>query len=638
MISQLLQQAEEATPESSPRRTADHEIKEIPWLKTPEARKALADQIAKYIDLAESDQRLLKINETRSRLRAIYDNETVGELSEKERAGVPKHKVGVLRPRVRQRASSAVNAITTMDPVFRCFSLGKQERVEEIEDVLQQACVNIDFTEKANEIVETTMVEMGCLVRVMPMHESGGHELASHNGKFVGPMVEPISLRDFVAYPLRPGQLKQTRLHGYKFIHMDYEIDQLRNLGIYLKPDGDYSDLVPTDEINDTTDKPDGEKGGAIANDSDQIKVYDLIFDFVPDATLKKLLKMEKLTSYPRLRVVFAKDSKTLLRVESWTHPISPLVLVQSEKDLTCLLSRNGVANDIQSEQLVVNTLLGEILHSVEMSNDPPILGTPAWSKFSPRKGSGYNRGEMIAVADPTKAVPLKAGSDVMAMMQVMQMVITFAEGSSQASNAVSGMGNSRPGTATEESIKFQGFQMASSGDVRSLSKGFVQIARNMLYWIAFQFNEWAATYMTDPETGQINTNLRPEDLRRPIVVDLASDQAESRPEAQIASVQTLLAVLVQLGPEMIMQYMPVLPKLIRTIILNLPLQDKQDILDTLDQMGGGVSQGNGPEQLLAQLLAAQGQSALGSDSSGAEVGTGNPALEPEDLIAANPG
>lgn len=641
MIDQLLLQSQEQ-PKKAPRRTAKDELADIPWLKSEEAQTALAQQIKRYIELAEGDQRLSTINQTRSRNRAIYDNEEVGALAEKDRVGLPRHRVGVLRPRVRQRVSSAVTAITSMDPIFRCFELGKQERVEEIEDVLQQACINIDFTEKTWEIVETAFVEMGCLVRVMPMNEDGGHELAAHNGKFVGPMVEPISLRDFVAYPLRPGPIKQTRLHGHKFIQMTYEIEQLRNLGIYLPATDKTRNLTTTDDLNDVSDKPDAEKGGSIANDSDMVKMYDLIFDFVPDDNLASLLKMQKLTAIPRLHVIFAMDSCAILRVEKWDHPISPFVLVQTEKDLSCLLARNGVANDIQSEQLVVNTLLNEILHSIELRNDPPILGAPAWTRMSPRKTAGYNRGELLNVADPTKAVPLNAGSDVLPMMQVMQLIISFAEGSSQASNAISGMGNARPGTATEENIKFQGFQMASSGDVRALSRGFVQIARNMLYWLGFQFDQWAATYMRDGETGQVTTALSAEDLKRPVVVDLASDQAESMPQSQIAAAQTLLATIIQLasfGPELIMQYMPVIPKVMRTIIANLPLQDKQDIMATLDQMeSGGVSPGDGAQQLIAQLQAATGAAGMGSPSASAEVGTGQPALEPEDLIAANPG
>jgi len=606
---------------------------------TPESRRELGADIIKCIQMATEDPRNIAINDRRKRLRAQYDGDPIAADKESQEANVTPIAIPVMRPRIRQRAESLARSITSMDPPFLVTEVDRKTSAEIIENILRQAWNNIRQTWIMWQIAETGLVELAVPMMVQPLSEEDGHANAAHNGEFVGPMLEAISPRHFFRWPLRPGPLMDCRIHGHVFDMMDYEIQMLQESGVYLES----ANIRGSSDSITNQPKPDGEQDKSITADG-VVRTYDVIYLHVPKR-YSQAGSGDPSDKARKLRCILTEQGE-VLSVEVWDHPVSLFVYIQPEIDLECAISGNGASSDMQPLQNVVNQMGGEIIHAAALLNDPP-LGEEVPMGQKPMQGRQYHRGQRIPLGRTGEIQQVKAGAPMDALIATINLFVQFAEGASQTSSAISNMMNPHETTATEESIRFQGFQMASSADVRAFSHGLIEVARNMLYWIHADLDTWVARYMPDEVDENTMAELR-DALKRPLVITLPADQSESLPGMQIQAAQMILGMIVGLPQEMVMLYLPLVPDLIKTIITNLSLGNKNELLEKLrpieekvmamfEQMGLGVPMGDGTgTDELGAIAGVTGMA--GPTQAPPDSASGTPAVAIEDILAANAG
>ena len=438
----------------------------------------LSAQLRQYIQLAESDELRKEQNERRQQLRDVFANVKRKRTPEEERTGKVPADVQVLRPRIKQRINSAVSTISSADPLFRALDVDGVTPNDQYQEILRQAQVNIDMSSIWRSVMEMALVEMSAIVYTMPYIEDDGIDEATHTGKFVGPLPKCISPRHFIAYPLTYGQLNSTRIHGHMFDMQDWEIERHREIGIYL-PESIGGPVVAGETVSDTN-RIFGSEATQATHPINSVRCYSLIFNYIPSGKRTPVRLLVTCTS-----------SGAILSVEDWPHSLSPYTIIEMEPNPDALLASNGAANDIVSEQFVINDLLTKVLHGVRWATEPALKGPPKPVKDT----EGLVPGGYYPTMLPEQVDVVALNPNLQPAIQVIQLLMAFAESSSSTSSTVTGGGGFARGdsTATEENIKYQGFQLASSGDISGASRGMTQVAKAMLYWIRVLWDEWKA-------------------------------------------------------------------------------------------------------------------------------------------------
>ena len=138
------------------------------------------------------------------------------------------------------------------------------------------------------------------------------------------------------------------------------------------------------------------------------------------------------------------------------------------------------------------------------------------------------------------------------------------------------------------------GFQLAGSSDLMAISPALCQMAKLMLAMIGFYWDRYVNVY------GDALAVKDGRTLRLPYTIELAGKAPEDAPQTQIEQAKLLLETALNFPQEGI----PV-SELVRAIVLNSGLNNKEDLLAAMDQVFAQqhmMDQMMNPDAILAAL------------------------------------
>lgn len=565
-------------------------------------RQKLCDYISDLYSQAVNDPRKKQLNDRAAENRSFWDNNLREQTPEAIERGVPNSRVQIMKPRIAKRIAQLHGMLTSSDPMFQIQKLNGTDVIASMQSMLRQHLLNVDFVVKTYEAAEMAGIESEAIIRVFPFNEPNGLAGAGHVGHFVGPMPEVISPRHFIAFPLRSGGLRKTTIHGHFFDLLDYEIQQQQSLGIYLpssysaKPSGSDPHLSNESLMSKQSDKT--------VTSTKNNRCSSLVVKYPCDDGAVMVLLVDWIQS-----------SKTLLRVVEWKHDIDIYYQCQLETSSDNLFAVNGPANDLQVEQKTADVLWQELLHAIALNNDPPIMDDSSERSKSVGKVHRYKRGERIPVVGE-RAVALKAGAPVNDLASMLNMVMSMSDSSANVASSLLGVtdADSKNETATRTQMKMTGFQLGGNKDAIIFSIGLKQVVRACMYWLLKQLDDWVEVYDdTLPGETSIYDGIRNE---QSYIIGLSSSMGQNLPDTQIAAIRMLLETIGMLDDQTKSMVVPLMPELLKTIVNNLPLNNRQTLTEKL--------------MSLLQVEQGEGQIADGTDGdAGGDSGVGGGQLDP---------
>jgi hypothetical protein len=334
-------------------------------------------------------------------------------------------------------------------------------------------------------------------------------------------------------------------------------------------------------------DKQDGESGTGTSRTS---HVWDV---------LHRHILNEKTGEEIWLRVVVDAFGR-VLRCTEWTHPYSWYVTMQDDDEAKGFWSETGVASDMAGWQNVINAVVNEIVFNAMRQSRAPIL---VQDGMFPTDLDGYGDKQFIPVKSLEGAMPLPVQNAVAELMNTVQLCLQFVDTASHSSAAVTGGSSPGPNkTATEEGIKYQGFQLATSDDVAMYGEALIRAARLSLYWITVYWEEYESVYREELAKHEITLDK----LKAKSVLTLNGQVPSQLPMQQVQTAQAALMLLSQAIADK-PEFEGIKVKLIKTIIDNMPLKGKEELMPLLEEMEKATDEQMAMAKVMEQLAAQMG-------------------------------
>ncbi len=583
--------------------------------------KAIIEKIGQNVllDIEQSKVNTISLRDTRDQNLALYRGINLDPTPKDKNKKRPRYSVPVMKPRINQRAANFSANLCQPDPIFTIYGLDSQTKINAQETLLAFALNNIKIEAKVRTAGKKAMLRHSAIIRVGNFNFPDGFEGAAHSGSFCGPVWDIMDPDDFAAWPNIRGSFEQTVTHGHRFEMADFVIRQKITKGEYL-PDrlsGSFSGGVELKPVI-TGEKQDGITG---AQSSRTTHIWDV---------LHRHILNEKTGEEIWLRVVVDCMGR-VLRISEWEHPVSWYVLMQDDDEAKGIWSETGVASDCAGWQNVLNAVVNEIVYNGMRQSRAPVLYEKGMMSSDV---DGHGDDQFIEVKSLEKVMPLPVSNAVEELLMIVNMCMNFADSASHSSSTITGGGNTGPETtATEEQIKYQGFQLATSDDVAMFGDALIKAARLSLYWITYYWDEWSACYKNEIDAQQIDI----EQLKAKSIITLNGQAPSQLPQQQVQTAQTVLMLLSQVIADK-PEFEGIKVKLMKTIIENMPLKGKEELMPLLEEMEKEADEAMAMQKMMAQLQAQlppgamQALMASGQIPQGALAAQGAPALPPASM------
>lgn len=549
--------------------------------------KATIEKIGQNVllDVQQSKVNTTDLKATRDQNLALYRGVNLDPAPKDKNNKRPRYSVPVMKPRINQRAANFAANLCQPDPIFTIYGLDSQTKINAQETLLAFALNNIKIEAKVRTAGKKAMLRHSSIIRVGNFNFPEGFEGAAHSGAFCGPVWDIMDPDDFVAWPNIRGSLEQTVTHGHRFELADFVIRQKITKNEYL-PDrlaGTFTGgLEPKPVV--VGEKQDGISG---AQSSKTTHIWDV---------LHRHILNERTGEEIWLRVVVDCLGR-VLRISEWNHPHSWYVVMQDDDEAKGIWSETGVASDCAGWQNVLNAIVNEIVFNGMRQSRAPVLYEKGMMAGDM---DGYGDEQFIEVKSLEKVMPMPVQNAIQELMMIVNMCMNFADSASHSSSTITGGGNTGPeSTATEEQIKYQGFQLATSDDVAMFGEALIKAARLSLYWIAYYWDEWSRCYASEIQAQQIDLAQ----LKAKSVITLNGQAPSQLPQQQVQTAQTVLMLLSQVIADK-PEFEGIKVKLMKTIIENMPLKGKEELMPLLEDMEKEADEAMAMQQMMAQLQA----------------------------------
>jgi hypothetical protein len=195
-----------------------------------------------------------------------------------------------------------------------------------------------------------------------------------------------------------------------------------------------------------------------------------------------------------------------------------------------------------------------------------------------------------------------------------MQTVKEVADSVSTTPDTITGSpSNEADPTATEENIKFRGFQMGVSDDVMAIAPSLVKVARLVILLLVENFDRWYPIY------GQYVAIKTVDELKALCLIEVAGKSPQDSPQMQAQQADQLI----QIAGAFPQAGIPV-AELVKTIVESTSLANKEDLLRALDaaqQQMGMIQNAQQLTQIMGPLMQAKGLPAPGGAQGGPQPG-----------------
>jgi hypothetical protein len=553
--------------------------------------KGKRDTLGMRLQMAASNSDLQKgdLLERIKRNEAFYENKNLAP-AKLPWLGAQFFHIGMTYPRIQKRKSAFVNTVCSQERVFRMLDLGRQDRVEAVEQTLDWHLSLTNFKYRLDEMAQIAYVTNGAHWRVTFQHHPEGYEGSTITGPFAGIVLDPIHPEYMDIWPAGGNGIAGARYVGHKWEELQSDVQARQESGEWFN---DNKVLGGDKRLRDRPEdlqNPQAQ-GGAIEDANvvlrDGIWREDLDGDGIAE----------------RYHVIWHEPSAYILEIEEYKIPFAHYVAMNLKRETGLHWTEGSVAQDMQGLQVLMNSLMNLFVWGVQMSTMPPVLTEGGTSGDSLK---GYRPGTLQNVRNVKATQPLQINFQAAQMFpMILNIIKDFADSVSNVSGALTGSPSTpTEQTATAENIKYQGFQLSGSDDVNAMQQGLTQVARISLWLLAENFDVWYQMYK-----DQVSVESADE-LRRNLIIELASTDPQDAPQLQIQQAQLLL----QLATTFPQAQLPIV-EILRTIVNATNLKDKGDILRAIDQNAAA----------LQQLQAQYAEQGIGQNGQNEPNGPGQP-------------
>lgn len=496
-------------------------------------------------------------------------------------AGAPFFHIPLTKPRIKKRKDALVQAILAPEVAFRFKKIGQQDSVKDVEHDVQLALEWQDWQQDLDAGGQIAMIANNVMFRVTFQEHPHGFEKAVHTGPFCGPVIEVAHPDYTVVFPATPGPLTGKRLIA--------TCSEVRAADIHaaIKRKEFFEDVKLGGQADERIRK-EHEKDGDLQN-------LNVVSDEEEDRNINKWdgLWRDDLDGKGEkwYRVQYRLDGDTLLRIDEYPEDL-PLWYAagQIDKEYGVHWTEGSPAQDLQGLQILMNATVNQFFWTLQRLSAQTVLAER--SNADPGELVDLPPGAYVPVKNLGKTAVIGGAGSLQGSDVLIQLIRQFADGASSVSDSVTGAPSvGRESTATEENIKWAGFQMTGSADVTAMAPCLVQIAKIIVamlykYWDRFSECYGDALAIQDREV-----------LKQPYVIEIAGKAPEDSPQAQMDQARLIMELAAQFPEEGI----PI-SELIRMIIQNSGLTNKEDLINAIDEQASMMGNMD-PMQLLQGMM-----------------------------------
>lgn len=469
----------------------------------------------------------------------------------------PVYPVNVCKPRLTKRAALIVQTLTAGDTFFEFKKIGDQKASAEVNQLVEW---HLEVTRHDSWIrnwVKDALKYGVSHLRVQYVTDQQQHD-ATIVGPYSGPEFDVIGPADFHIWPATSKGIRAAKYVGHRLEMLMSEVKAKQKAGEFLA-----GTLVPHKENDKDSVAPiqqDTEAGYGDHFLDEPITLYDGL-----------------LTSYEKgqrevFRIVCDTNSGYVALLHKYDLGEPWYVALHSEQETGVHWPSGSPGHDQQAPQKVVTQLVNEFLWGIAARS----RRAHAIAGMSGQELANYKPNELIPIPAEAKVFPLGGDFDPTGYDILLQFFMSQADAVGSTSDTITGA-PSAPGdrTATEQNIKFQGFQLGGEDDVRAMSSGFITLGKVLLQTLAAYPEIWGQAYPT------AFTIQDPNILLEPWIIELANMSPEDSPSMQGQQAQALVQMLGSLAQVQAVQII-ILP-LIKTIIRGTSLPEAEELIAQIE-------------------------------------------------------
>lgn len=504
---------------------------------------------------------------------ALTHNRPVKVVSKRAWKGAPSHHIPVVGPRIQQRAAALVQTVTGPDKMYFMRHLGSESNANDVEDALQFMLDGAAYDEALVDIITVALTANQCTVLVTFEDDPEGVSYSSMIGPYAGLKFEVIHPENFVVYPAAHPDLARSSLTGHEFEMRPEEIRSKQFDEMWF----DEEVIASVDSLRTRRERPSLQQDDSSGPAKDR-----------PVTLLECLVKHKVSDDMPEktYRVKMDPRSLAVFRIEPYEYPYSHYVTFRFYKDLNAYWCEDSPANDGQALNLLVNDLMHTILVGLMFQSRQGLLakgikGEDSFKEMSP--------GAIIPVNSLGENATIGGSMPLAGFDYIIGMLMTLSDAALKVPDTITGQQVNKNETATAQDIKFSGFQLMGSMDVKCIIPALRQVAMISLILMYDNWDQIKSTY---------GPAIKIEDPRQLIVpgtrISIAGQEPAASPKLQQEQIMSAMQLLAQV-PELHSLILP----LTKSYINQSSMEGKEEMVAAMTQIESVLRMN--PEELMAK-------------------------------------
>lgn len=504
---------------------------------------------------------------------ALTHNRPVRTLTKRAWKGAPSHHIPVVGPRIQQRAAALVQTITGPDKMYFMRHLGSEQNANDVEDDLQFMLDGAAYDEALVDIITTALTANQCTVLVTFEDDPQGVSYSSMIGPYAGLKFEVIHPENFVVYPAAHPDLARSALTGHEFEMRPAEIESKQLDEMWFDEDI----IASVDSLRTRRERPSLQQDDSSGPTKDK-----------PVTLLECLVKHKVSDEEPErtYRVKMDPRSLAIFRIEPYEYPYSHYVTFRFYKDLNAYWCEDSPANDGQALNLLINDLMHTILVGLMFQSRQALLAKGVQKDDSLKE---LSPGSVIPVASLGESATISGSMPLSGFDFIISSLMTLSDAALKVPDTITGQQVNKNETATAQDIKFSGFQLMGSMDVKSIIPALRQVAMISLVLMYDNWDQIKKTY---------GPALKVEDPTQLIVpgtrISIAGQEPAASPKLQQEQIMSAMQLLAQV-PELHALILP----LTKSYINQSSMEGKEDMVAAMTQIENVLKMS--PEELTAK-------------------------------------
>ena len=508
----------------------------------------------------------------------------IATLSGKPWSKAPTYNIPMISPRIKQRIAHIVDTVTSPSPMFYINRVGDDDRAKDIEDDLEFMLKISGFRDKFRDVMEVVASQNETLLKVDFVDDGGGNPESSIMGRYVGPIYDVVEQRNACVFPANHPLLENNRCVGHRFEMRRADILAKQKVGTWFSDPRPAGSDIPI-RTEDRFAKQ--EEGRTQSDKDDNVWLFDCLVRFdADDDGLEEVY-----------RVIADADQYDIYRIEPYECSESNYTVFRIKKDQRAFWCEDSVVSDAQPLQLVFNEIFNQVIYAFMYSTRPAVATKGVDSQVSTKDlkpGTLLNMPNLQDLKTLSGTLQL-AGLDVL-----VNTIMSLSDSVTNVPDTISGGPTAKANElATTQHIKFTGFQLSGSDDVKAIMPALVATAKIMLWYMYQNFNRLKECYGDAIKTQDGDLFWQSYD------VSVAGTTPQASPDVQQQEITNLLQMFA-VSP----QLQPLIIELVEKYVNSTSLEGKDDLVNEIQQIREQQDQAQKAQALqalLGQLQQAQG-------------------------------